>query len=169
MKRDFCYYLFLFLSMAILGWFGELLFMLFVNHRVVNGGFLLGPWTPIYGWGCLMIALIFKKEKSDNLIVLIKSIFYCSLLEYLTSFILEILFCKKWWDYSNYFLNLNGRICLFNSLLWGILGLFYIRKIEPYVYKLYTGLNSNFIKKSLFLVSFLYIIDSIYSIIVRMP
>jgi len=169
MKRDFWYYLFLFLSMAILGWFGELLFMLFVNHRVVNGGFLLGPWTPIYGWGCLMIALIFKKEKSDNLIVLIKSIFYCSLLEYLTSFILEILFCKKWWDYSNYFLNLNGRICLFNSLLWGILGLIYIRKIEPYVYKLYTGLNSNFIKKSLFLVSFLYIIDSIYSIIVRMP
>lgn len=169
MKRNVRYYIFLFLTMAIIGWISEFLFMLIVKHRIVNGGFLLGPWTPIYGWGCLLMAIVFKNEKSNNKIVFLKSIFYCSILEYFTSFILEKIFMKNWWDYSCYFLNINGRICLFSCLVWGVLGLVYIRKVEPFIFKKYNKFEEKFIKNYLVLLVILYVFDSAYSIVMRLP
>ena len=51
------------------------------------------------------------------------------------------------WDYSNMFLNINGRICLLFSIFWGILGILWIKllypkienllnKIKPKIYKI---------------------------------
>ena len=57
------------------------------------------------------------------------------ILEYLTSFIMEKLFNARWWDYSNEFFNINGRICLLYSIFWGILSLVLIKIINPIIDK----------------------------------
>ena len=48
---------------------------------------------------------------------------------------MEKLFKQKWWDYSNYKFNLNGRICLLNSLLFGMLAVVAIYVVHPLVLK----------------------------------
>ena len=49
------------------------------------------------------------------------------------SFICEKIYHFKWWDYSNYLLNINGRTCLFFTVLWGILGVLLIKYINPFL------------------------------------
>lgn len=66
--------------------------------------------------------------------VFLISLIACSLLEYFTSFALEKLFHIRWWDYSTKTkLNLNGRICLKNSLLFGLGGIVIIFWVHPLV------------------------------------
>ena len=40
-----------------------------------------------------------------------------SIIEYVVSWIGEVILNVKWWDYSNMPLNLNGRICVFFSIV----------------------------------------------------
>ena len=54
-----------------------------------------------------------------------------SVIEYFCSFFQELLFGSTSWDYSNIPFNLNGRICLLYSVFWGVLGIFWIKKIYP--------------------------------------
>ena len=49
-----------------------------------------------------------------------------------TSFALEKLFHAAWWDYSDFPLNLHGRICLFASLGFGVGGLLTVYVIAPF-------------------------------------
>ena len=56
---------------------------------------------------------------------------FTTALEYLTSFILEKMFNAKWWDYSSMKFNINGRVCLLNSLEFATLGLLLTYIIHP--------------------------------------
>ena len=56
-----------------------------------------------------------------------------SLWEYIVAVILEKLFKTKYWDYSNHKINFQGRICLTNSIYWGILGVVFICYIHPFI------------------------------------
>ena len=47
--------------------------------------------------------------------------------EYIVSFVFELIFGIRWWDYTNEFLNLHGRVCLMFSLLWGIGTIIFIK------------------------------------------
>ena len=63
-------------------------------------------------------------------------------LEYMTSLIMEIATGGlKWWDYSGYFLNLNGRICAEGLLVFGIGGLAITYAIAPMVDNLVSRVN----------------------------
>ncbi len=37
----------------------------------------------------------------------------------------------RWWDYSDKFLNINGRISLIYSIFWGLLGLYLLKVVNP--------------------------------------
>ena len=67
-----------------------------------------------------------------------------SAVEYLSSWILEKLFHTRWWDYSHYKFNLKGRVCLLNSLLFGVLGVVIIHFVQPFVMK-FLSLFSDFV------------------------
>ncbi len=52
----------------------------------------------------------------------------------MTSLIMEIVTGGvKWWDYSGYFLNLNGRICAEGLLVFGVGGLAIVYIIAPVI------------------------------------
>ena len=67
-----------------------------------NRGFLYGPWIPIYGFGAILVIVLFDIRHVNYpfyVLVLGGGVVSC-LLEYITSFIMEELFHRRWWDYS---------------------------------------------------------------------
>lgn len=50
-----------------------------------------------------------------------------TIFEYMVSLVFELIFGIRWWDYTNEFLNIQGRVCLMFSLLWGIGTILFIK------------------------------------------
>ena len=126
--------LFYFIVYSFLGWCLESVYKTIAFKKPVNSGFLYGPFCPMYGIGAvLMIEL--GKVSNNVIIIFLLSFILFSVWEYLVAVILEKMFKTKYWDYSNLKFNLQGRICLKNSIYWGILGVLLIFVIQPLVQK----------------------------------
>lgn len=122
-----------FMIYSFLGWTCESVYCSLGEGRLINRGFLTGPFCPIYGFGALLI-LMFLSPLTDNFpTIFLAGMFITSLLEYVSSYILEIAFHTKWWDYSSYKFNIRGRVCLKNSLMFGFLGLLLHFFIHPFM------------------------------------
>lgn len=108
-----------FIIYSFLGWAWETLITSIPQRRFVNRGFLNGPYCPIYGAGALLF--IFFTNNIDNIAVrfILGAVIACTL-EYLTSWVLELIFHARWWDYAPRRFNLNGRICLEGFFVFGI-------------------------------------------------
>lgn len=118
---------------SLFGWLLEVTYAFIKKGTFVNRGFLYGPLCPIYGFGMLSLLITIPSESTTLYIFLIGMII-TSLVEYITGAVLEYFFNTKWWDYSNNFLNIKGRICLSFSLAWGLISIVAIRVIQPFVY-----------------------------------
>ena len=110
-----------FVFFSIIGFISEVIYCS-LNKRK-SGKALYGPWCPLYGLGGLLIISIVSHVPENMFIIYLVSVLVASFTEYLVSVILEMIFDMKWWDYSFKKFNLNGRICLENSLLFGVLGI----------------------------------------------
>ena len=62
----------------------------------------------------------------------------CSILEFMTSYVIEMKTGLKYWDYSGHFMNLQGRICLENSLFFGAGGCLCIYIIAPFLQRMFS-------------------------------
>ena len=121
---------------SFIGWIMEMIYGYMVFGHFVDRGLLYGPICPIYGYGAILMVLIaefMKNKKHINIfakIVIITVLF--TLLEYLGSLMLEAMFGLRWWDYTNEFFNINGRVCLMFSLMFGIMGTAFVELVyEP--------------------------------------
>ena len=106
---------------SFLGYVCEVIFCSIPKKHFVNRGFLFGPYLPIYGSGAMVVIYLLHPFFSSWYLVFIFGIISTSIIEYITSWALEKLFHMKLWDYSNYPLNINGRVCARNSFLFGVL------------------------------------------------
>lgn len=109
---------------AVMGYFVEAINSLLRKGKLSNRGFLFGPYLPIYGFAAVIMVVILQNLPNDNLwLVFLSAMLMGAVLEYVTSFLLEKIFHLRWWDYSKSDrLNINGRICLRNSLAFGVVG-----------------------------------------------
>jgi len=108
-----------------------------MEGEFVNRGVLFGPWLPIYGIGGLILSVVLGRYEYKPVRVFFISMLLSSVLEYLASWFLERTWGIRWWDYSNDFLNISGRICLWGSLMFGLSGWMLICYINPYMRLLY--------------------------------
>lgn len=131
--RELLFVFLLFLSYSLLGYFVEIIFCSIHEKKfVLNRGFLIGPYLPIYGVGALSILYLLDRYKGDLVALFVMGAVLCSIVEYFTSLIMEKIFKIRWWDYSHMKLNLNGRICLYNSFLFGLGGVVIVKFINPF-------------------------------------
>lgn len=152
----------LFIVYSITGWIIEVIATYPDTKCFVNRGFLIGPYCPIYG-NCA-IAMIFLLHNVTNPILLfLLSILICSIGEYVTSYAMEKIFHARWWDYSKNKFNLNGRICLINSLVFGVLGFLLIKFVNPFVVGLITKLSPTMMNVLFYTILTLFIIDNVIS------
>ncbi len=118
---------------SVLGYFSEVIYCSVPQKRFVNRGFLYGPYLPIYGFGSLIVIILLDPFRDYPAVVFILAFLLTSCLEYFTSWLLEKLFSIKLWDYSKHRVNINGRVCLLNSTLFGIMGLVAEYLVQPFV------------------------------------
>lgn len=126
-------YIALFLIYSFIGWLTEVSAFLISDKKFVNRGFMIGPVVPIYGTGGILITLFLTRYYNEPVTLFCMAVIVCSLLEYFTSYLMEKLFKTRWWDYSNKKYNINGRICLNNLILFGIMGLIMIYLVNPFL------------------------------------
>jgi Phosphatidylserine/phosphatidylglycerophosphate/cardiolipin synthases and related enzymes len=131
--QDLYYIFYLFLAYGIFGWIYESCLLSIQKKTLINRGFLTGPIIPIYGFGALFVYLTFWDVRNNFLLVFFGSLLLATLLEYITSLVMELIFHTRWWDYSTIPLNVNGRVCLPVSLFWGALALVMIHIMQPFV------------------------------------
>ena len=130
----------LFWLYSFLGWLMETTLVSLQSKKFINRGFFMGPYCPIYGTGGVLL-LVLSPYKDSPFLVFILSIVICSIIEYLTSYILEMIYKVRWWDYSDRMFNLNGRVCLFNSICFGLLGMLMVSYLNPVFLNLITSLS----------------------------
>lgn len=156
-------YFLLFILYSFVGWSIETINFLVRNKRFVNRGFLIGPYCPIYGIGSVFMTLLLTKNQNDPFGLFVKAMVICALLEYFTSYIMEKLFKMRWWDYSKYKFNINGRICLETMIMFGIGGLAIIYIANPILMSIIEYIpNSVLIGLDIFLIT-IFLIDNIVS------
>lgn len=102
---------------------------------------LFGPFCCIYGVGAALMIPGLQKFKKSNWGIFIAGAIEGSIVEYALSWIGEVFFKIKWWDYSNMPFNINGRITLVFTIFWGLLSLGLIRFINPYIEKMINKLS----------------------------
>ena len=156
-------YFLLFIIYSFIGWLLELAFSYIQLKKVVNRGFLIGPYCPIYGAGCLLL-IILLSDYADNILVLFSlSIIVCSLLEYFTSLIMEKIFNLRWWDYSNMKFNINGRICLETMVPFGVIGVLVVKYFNTWLLSIINLVNPQTITIVVIILMSLFIIDVLVS------
>ncbi len=129
------YYFLIFIIYSFIGWIVESGYRTVLEKgRFVNSGSLFGPFVPIYGFGATAILLIelFIGSFAFPVQIFIFSVVATGI-EYLTSYILEKKFSMRFWDYSSYPLNINGRVCLLYSGFWAVLSAVQIIYVQPLV------------------------------------
>lgn len=154
-----------FIIYSFLGWIMESVFRSICEKKMINTGFLRGPFCPIYGIGAI-IMFIFLESLENNIIKLFfVSVIVLTIWEYLVGVLLEKLFKTKYWDYSDHKLNFQGRICLTNSIYWGILGIIFVKYIHPCIQNVIYNIDENLLKYIVSILSIVFLIDMITTII----
>lgn len=116
-----CYLFLLLILYSFLGWCGEMVYCSIGQRKLCEKrGFLNGPLCPVYGHGALLVLLVLRGGCENPLMTFLLGAVLTSAVEYVTSWAMETLFHMRWWDYSHYKFQLNGRICLLNSILFGL-------------------------------------------------
>ncbi len=120
-----------FIIFSFAGWCLEVIFGIITTKKYVNRGFLIGPLCPIYGLGCVLLYTLLNGYEKDPIVLALMSMFLCSVLEYVASYLMEKIFKTRWWDYSEQKYNINGRICLEMAIPFGVLGLGVVYVLFP--------------------------------------
>lgn len=132
---------FFFYSMA--GYLVEITCCSLIEKKLVlNRGFCLGPYLPLYGISSVLMIHFLNAYREDWFVLFVMAAFICTLMEYGTSFLLEKIFKARWWDYSEKKFNIAGRVCLENSLLFGLGGVLIVAFVNPFFQTMLTSLNT---------------------------
>ena len=153
----------LFIIYSIFGWIYESLFCTVSQGKWENRGFLYGPVCPIYGTGAVAITLVMSMVGIAGEIepwkIFAISVAGSVVLEFTTSWVLEELFHAVWWDYSNLPFNLQGRISLFTSLGFGVVGLLVVYVIAPFMDGVMDGIPLIATEIMAFILVFVFTVD----------
>ena len=109
MLYEFCRLFILFIVYSFIGYVSELIYCSIQFKKIVlNRGFFIGPYLPIYGVCCIMMTFFLEKYNNDLVALFIMSIVLCSITEFVTSYILEKIYKVRWWDYSKRNFNIKN-------------------------------------------------------------
>ena len=131
------------------GWIFESTYVSIKTKHLVNRGFLRLPLLPLYGSGAVMMLWVSLPFRDSLVLTYLSGVAGATVLEYVTGYVMELLFKVRYWDYSSQRFNVKGYICLSSSIAWGFLTIFLTevvhRPIEHYVLGLPVMVNIIFV------------------------
>lgn len=125
-----------FIVYSFLGWIWESGYVSVRQRRLVNRGFISGPFVTIYGVGAVLVYLILRPLTGRILELYLGGAALATVLEFLTGVLMEAIFHTSWWDYSDKKWNFQGKICLSSSIAWGFFTLLLFYVFQPAVSRL---------------------------------
>lgn len=132
-----------FMLYALLGWIVESTFRTIKYRKLINSGFLYGPFIPVFGFGGLIIHVLYLPLQTLSYVVAVLLLtVIVTLLEYLAGWLMERVFGVRIWDYSNYRFNIHGRIAVRYSIYWLVLTLGVIHGAKPVLNEIYATLST---------------------------
>ena len=164
--KKFYKLMYIFIISSICGYFIELIWSLvtkgiFINHSAV----VIGPFNFAYGiCGVALTLLLYKFKDESYLKIFLLSFIGGSILEYIMSWGMELVLGFTAWDYSDNFLNINGRICLLFSIFWGFLGILWIKILYPQFDKILNKINPKIYKILIVCLSIFLLLDILLTI-----
>ena len=134
-----------FLFGCVFGWIIEGIWTLIKKGVLINHtALVIGPFNLVYGIGSVILTIIlYRLKNKGNFEIFCVSFATGSILEYIMSYLMEVMFGFVAWNYKRKPFNINGRICLTYSVFWGILGILWIKVIYPRIKVLIDKLNKN--------------------------
>ena len=81
----------------------------------------------------------------------------------MTSYLLELEYGKRWWDYTGYFLNLNGRICGEGLFAFCVGGMISVYLLVPLLDAVIMRIPKKILIALSLILTLLFIADIIYS------
>ena len=133
--------------------------------KIINSGFNNGPICPIYGAGVLVFEILLVPLNKHWWAVLLLGIVAADAVEYFTSFTMEKLFHARWWDYSNEFMNLHGRICLKHSIYWAVAAGIYVYLVSPLYHHLILFIPENYREILTYVILGVFLVDFTMTVI----
>ncbi|MGL5434484.1 MAG: putative ABC transporter permease [Lachnospiraceae bacterium] len=153
-QESFSRYIFLFLFFCMIGWIYEVILAIIYGHGFVNRGFLYGPYLPLYGSGALLLILFLhrlmkqdiriRRMRITPLVIFAAIILITTALEYVVGLFLETVFHQRFWDYSTYNWQFQGRICVSASVRFGLGGMFFLYVLVPLFTKMINKIPARF-------------------------
>ena len=134
-------YILLFFTASFIGYSWEVLLHLIRDGKFVNRGTMFGPWLPIYGFGAILILLLLKPMRKNPILFFISAMVLAGIVEYSTAWFLETFVHMKWWDYTGYFLNIHGRVCLEGLIIFGLGGAAITYFLGPLLNNIFNKIN----------------------------
>lgn len=120
-----------------------------VFHAIVYGGLesraglVWGPLSPIYGVGAVALtAFLNRFYHSHNLIIFLVAMLLGSVIEYTASLMMEELWGAVAWDYTDTFGSIQGRTNFAFGVMWGLLGLVWVRTILPAIKRVFSHVDA---------------------------
>lgn len=127
---EILWYFFLY---SFMGWVLEVSYSSLKQKHFVNCGFLNGPFCPIYGISLSLASVLFYELQNQIFWLFLGCAILTTLLEFISGKILEKIFHRKWWDYSQLPHNADGYICLRYSVMWGIGSVVILKFVQPFL------------------------------------
>lgn len=122
-----------FIVYSFIGWVWESIYCSIKARHFVYRGFLLGPYCPVYGFGVAAVLLLVPEHAGTLLNLYFNIVVIVTIIEFVTSWLLEKMFKMKLWDYTHVPLNIEGRVAVPVSLFWGVGCLLLIKIINPVI------------------------------------
>ncbi|MCI8542356.1 MAG: putative ABC transporter permease [Lachnospiraceae bacterium] len=129
----------LFFVYSFAGWCTEVCYAAFIRRKFVNRGFVNSPYCTIYGFSAVLFAVFLAELADSAFFLFLGGLLLASLVEYTTGMLMEKIFHRKLWDYSDIRYNLSGYVCARYSLLWGLLAVATVRYVNPLLCSLLRG------------------------------
>ena len=129
------YYINYFFLFSIIGHFIETVFI-----KNFTSGILYGWWTPVYGFGVVLILLIGKlidkiplrhKKIYKIFITYIVSMVVLSLIELMGGYLIKSCLHKEIWNYESHRFHIGHYISLEMTLVWGAISIIFIYIVHP--------------------------------------
>lgn len=123
-----------FLIYSLIGFVLEVLFA-----RATHSGkpdrkcFLLLPLCPVYGLGALGILSIAPLLWNHPVLLAVVGGGVATAAEYLMGVFYQRVLGVSFWDYAHLPMNVNGKVCLPFTLIWGVLALALVYALHPVI------------------------------------
>ncbi len=159
-----CQYFLCFAIFSFIGWAWESVYYTIQQGEWVNSGFLSTCFCPIYGLGSL-IALWALGRIENSFLLFFAAMIIMTVFEYIISWGLEKLFHQRWWDYTNWPLNINGRVCIISGMAFGIMVVLLIKIIAPFTLGVLGSISPLTVEISALIIAAIMLADTIVTIV----